>query len=310
MKRGICILLFILTVGTLSAQTVFRIISYNVENLFDYRHDTLKNDFEYLPDSMRHWSYTRFRHKTEQLARVICNIGEWEGAALVGLCEVENDYCLRQLNWQLKRYGYRYLHYDSPDERGIDVALLYRPDRFCIVDSAALPVSLGDDRTRDILYAAGRISGGDTLHVFVCHLPSMIGGQAASQWKRDRAKAVLQNKIDSLYVVSGRPKIVVMGDMNSQPVNDLRGMTNRMTDLARKGKGTHKYQGIWSCLDQFYTSPTLDSISQVCIYDEDWLQEPDTKYLGMRPRRTYIGFKYQKGSFSDHLPIVMDITQF
>ncbi len=310
MKRGISILLFVLTVGILSAQTVFRIVSYNVENLFDCRHDTLKNDFEYLPDGMRHWNHTRFRHKTEQLARVICNAGEWEGAALVGLCEVENDYCLRQLNWQLKHYGYRYLHYESPDERGIDVALLYRPDKFRIIDSAALPVPLGDDRTRDILYAAGRMAGGDTLHVFVCHLPSMAGGQAASQWKRDRAKAVLQNKIDSIYAVSGRPKIVVMGDMNSQPVNDLRGTTNRMADLAGQSKGTHKYRGVWSCLDQFYTSPALDSVSQVRIYDADWLQEPDTKYLGTRPRRTYIGFKYQKDGFSDHLPIVMDIKQF
>jgi hypothetical protein len=145
----------------------------------------------------------------------------------------------------------------------------------------------------------------DTLHLFVCHLPSQRGGTAESEWKRTAVKAVLQTAIDSVYEACPNAKIIVMGDMNSED-DGLRGVKYR-EPANGKETGTHKYHGRWSCLDQFYTSPALDSLSTVRIYDAEWVQEPDEKYLGLRPKRTFNGYRYQKDGFSDHLPIVLMI---
>lgn len=301
--RHYLIIGFILCALSSSAQS-FQVVSYNVENLFDCHHDTLHNDYEYLPSGARHWTFSRYKHKVEQITRVIANIGEWGTPDLVGLCEVENDYCLDGLCFQLRGAKYRYLHYESEDERGVDVALLYQPKRFVLIDSAALHVDLGEDKTRDILYAAGVMASGDTLHVMVCHLPSMLGGKQASDWKRGTAKAVIQHQVDSLLASSPNAKIIVMGDMNSSPVDDIRGLHNRMTDLP-SCEGSHKWQGIWSYLDQFYLSPAVDSIAQVRVYSPSWLMEKDKKYLNYKPLRTFNGFHYQYEGFSDHLPIVL-----
>ena len=169
--------------------------------------------------------------------------------------------------------------------------------------SAAKPLN-GELITRDILYVQARVDKKDTLHLFVCHLPSQRGGAAESEWKRKIAKEVLQSAIDSVYLAFRDPKIIVMGDFNSEPKEDLRGVKNRMKELT----GTHKYQGRWTCLDHFYTSPSLDSLSRAEIYNAAWIQEPDDKYLDLRPKRTYNGFRYQKDGFSDHLPIVLTVS--
>ena len=161
-----------------------------------------------------------------------------------------------------------------------------------------------DFRTRDILYVKALVDKKDTLHLFVCHLPSQRGGAAESEWKRKIAREVLQGAIDSVYEAFRDPKIIVMGDFNSEPKEDLRGVKNRMKELT----GTHKYQVRWTCLDQFYTSPSLDSLSRAEIYNAAWIQEPDEKYLDLRPKRTYNGFRYQKDGFSDHLPIVLTVS--
>jgi endonuclease/exonuclease/phosphatase family metal-dependent hydrolase len=161
--------------------------------------------------------------------------------------------------------------------------------------------------TRDILYVSALVDKRDTMHFFVCHLPSQRGGAAQSEWKRTLAKRVLQSAIDSVRTIHEDAKIVVMGDMNSAPRDDLRGLTNRMNEEPLKTKGTHKYQGQWTCLDQFYLSPAVDSISTVSIFDAEWIQEPDEKYMGLKPKRTFSGVRYQNG-YSDHLPIVLKIA--
>lgn len=286
-----------------SAQT-FRVVSYNVENLFDYRHDTLRNDYEYLPSGLHHWTSSRYWHKVEQIARVITNIGEWRMPDLIGLCEVENDHCLQALCYRMKSAQYRYLHYESEDERGVDVALLYHPKTFHLVDSAALYVDLGEDKTRDILYAAGVLASGDTLHIMVCHLPSMLGGKQVSDWKRKIAKKVIQHQVDSLLSSVPNAKIIVMGDMNSSPMDDIYGLHNRMLGMPST-EGSHKWKGIWSYLDQFYLSPAMDSIATAYVYSPMWLLEKDSKYLNYKPLRTFNGFHYQYEGFSDHLPIVL-----
>lgn len=290
------------------AQDSLTIISYNVENLFDCQHDTLKNDSSFLPDGMHHWTYYRYQTKLDRIAQVIVNISGWESAALVGLCEVENTRCLRDLCYRLKRFHYKYVHYESDDERGVDVALLYDSTKVKVLKSKPLKVDLNGDRTRDVLYACCLLNKRDTIHTMVCHLPSQLGGGATTHWKRQAAKQVIQQQIDSIYSVQPEATIVVMGDMNSEAKDDLQGMNNLMIGLAKEGKGTHKYHGIWSCLDQFYVSSRLLEKAGARIFAPAWLQEEDTKYLDLQPKRTYVGFRYHDG-YSDHLPIVLHVSQ-
>lgn len=302
--RLILMLLFSIECGFLFAQDSLTIISYNLENLFDCEHDTLKNDSSFLPDGMHHWTYHRYHTKLDRIAQVIVNISGWESAALVGLCEVENARCLRDLCYRLRCFHYKYVHYESPDERGVDVALLYDSTKVNILTSRPLPVILSGDQTRDILYVEALIENKDTLHTMVCHLPSMLGGAAATEWKRQTAKRVIQHQIDSILAVQPNAQILVMGDMNGEPTNDLQHLTNLMLSTDRVGQGTHKYQGIWSCIDQFYVSHALTNKARASIFAPNWLLEEDTKYLDTQPKRTYIGFRYH-GGYSDHLPIVL-----
>ena len=305
-----------------------RVVSYNVENLFHPKHDTVcidsttfieKDDYEWTPDGERRWSYTRYYRKVENIARVLTNIGEWDGVDIVGLQEVENALCVKRLCYTLRPGEYDFVHYESPDPRGIDVALIYKKSRVDTLNSKPLPIPSPQGResreeklvTRDILYVCAQVDKKDTLHLFVCHLPSQRGGAAESEWKRTAVKEILQRSIDSVYALHPAAKIIVMGDMNSEPKEDLDGLRNRMVVESQKSKvesyGTHKYQGRWSCLDQFYTSPALDSLSRAEIYNAAWIQEPDEKYLDLKPKRTYNGFRYQKDGFSDHLPILLKL---
>lgn len=286
------------------------IVNYNVENLFHPAHDSVagepKDDIEWTVDGERRWSYTRYYRKVENIARVLTNIGEWDGVDIVGLQEVENAAVVKRLCYTLRRGEYDYVHYESPDKRGIDVALIYKKARVDTIATRVIRVK--ELITRDILYVCARVDQRDTLHLFVCHLPSQRGGAAESEWKRIAAKQTLQQAVDSVYAIHPNARIIVMGDMNSGPLEDLKGLSNRMRGLGVSGlaEGTHKHRGQWTCLDQFYTSSALDSLTTVRIYDAEWIQEPDDKYLGLKPKRTYNGFTYQNG-YSDHLPIVMEI---
>lgn len=293
------------------------VVSYNVENLFHPKHDTVcidsttfieKDDYEWTPEGERRWSYTRYYRKVENIARVLTNIGEWDGVDIVGLQEVENALCVKRLCYTLRRGEYDFVHYESPDARGIDVALIYKKSRVDTIATRAIKVKGGrvnGERliTRDILYVCAQIDKRDTVHFFVCHLPSQRGGKAESEWKRRVAKEVLEEAVDSVFKVQAEAKIVVMGDMNAEDL-EVKGLK----DERMKGEGTHKYQGRWTCLDHFYTSPSLDSLSRAEIYNAAWIQEPDEKYLDLKPKRTYNGFRYQKDGFSDHLPIVLTVS--
>jgi hypothetical protein len=199
------------------------------------------------------------------------------------------------------------VHYDSPDERGVDVALLYDSTKVKVLNSKPLRVDLQGDSTRDILYACCLVNRRDTIHAMVCHLPSKLGGSGASQWKRDLAKQVLQQGVDSILSIQPLANIVVMGDMNSEPIDDLVGLINITKYLEKEGYGTHKYQGVWSCLDQFYVSSYLLEESSVRIYSPEWLLEEDAKHLDYQPKRTYVGYRYHDG-YSDHLPIVLHLN--
>ena len=322
-----CLVLIYNSISTVYAAPL-TVVSYNVENLFHPKHDTVcidsttfieKDDYEWTPDGERRWSYTRYYRKVENIARVLTNIGEWDGVDIVGLQEVENALCLKRLCYTLRPGEYDFVHYESPDPRGIDVALIYKKSRVDTLNSKPLPIPSPQGResreeklvTRDILYVCVRVDKRDTLHLFVCHLPSQRGGAAETEWKRTAVKEILQRSIDSVYALHPAAKIIVMGDMNSEPKEDLDGLRNRMVVESQNSKveshGTHKFHGRWSCLDQFYTSPALDSLSRAEIYNAAWIQEPDEKYLDLKPKRTYNGFRYQKDGFSDHLPILLKL---
>ena len=313
----------------------FRVVSWNIENLFDIHHDSLKNDHEFLPGAMRHWNYSRYKKKLADIARVITAIGEWNPPALVGLCEVENDTVLRDLTRRspLKELDYRYVMTDSPDLRGIDVALLYQRDLFKLLSSRSISIPpLKEHRpTRDLLHVSGLLLTGDTLDVFVCHLPSRSGGAKVSEPYRLHAAQILRTEADSILNARLHPQVIIMGDFNDYPTNkSIREVleaeapsSDALTSsklyhlLARKAKskdfGSYKYRGEWGLLDHLIVSGNLlnqsgnfftnEEKANVCLLP--FLLIEDNKYGDKEPFRTYKGMKYQ-GGISDHLPIYTD----
>ena len=304
-------IVFLAGVLTASADSLC-VVSYNVENLFHPENDSLTNDDEWTADGERHWSFARYNRKVENIAKVLTNIGEWSGVDVVGLQEIENAAVVKKLCYTLRRGEYGFVHYDSPDRRGIDVALIYKKSRVDTLLTKAIRVLIPRERlsqhselsTRDILYVSALVDKKDTIHFFVCHFPSQRGGAAESAWKREAAKATLQQAVDSVLTVNKDAKIIVMGDMNSDEIR-----VNGLADKRISGNGTHKYQGRWSFLDHFFVSPSINEVSTARIYDAQWIQESDEKYMGLKPKRTYNGFTYQNG-YSDHLPIVLTVCLF
>lgn len=300
--------------------SLFTFVELNCENLFDYRHDSLKNDTEFLPDGSYHWTRTRYWRKLNRVGQTIIACGvkgqSWQLPDMVALCEVENDSVLHDLTRRslLRNARYEYVMTNSPDERGIDVALVYSPFSFRLIRSHSVRVEpIKDMRpTRDILYASGVIASGDTLHVIVAHLPSRRGGERHSRPFRMAAASRVAAVVDSIYNVSKDAKIIIAGDFNdyanSASVRMLCG--KRLKDISaevtgRNGaKGTYRYQGEWGSLDHILVSESLArNVVDCYINDAPFLVEPDEKYGGVKPRRNYLGPRYQNG-FSDHLPLV------
>lgn len=336
MKTSFFVLFLLLCSIVLPAQNTFRVISYNVENLFDCKHDSLKHDEEFLPESMRAWHYGRYKTKISRIGKVIAAIGEWTPPALVGLCEVENENVMNALvNSPLKEWDYRYVMTDSPDERGIDVALLYRRGDFKLLQSRSIRIHFkekGRRPTRDILHVTGLVSTLDSLDVFVCHMPSRSGGEKESEPARLMAASVLKQAADSLFTVRRHPNILIMGDFNDYPHNAAicevlgavepmdsvypRMLYNLMAGKERDSSiGTYKYQGEWGILDQLIVSGFMllnedgvhTSKDGAYICRLPFLLERDKKHLGCQPFRTYQGMKY-RGGYSDHLPVVLNFT--
>ena len=312
MTRRLLHIALFLWVSTLAfPQQTLRIMSYNVENLFYPEADSLHEDEEFTPEGARHWSFTRYRRKLSHIAEVMASAGEWNTPAIVGLQEVEDERCLADLcTYQLRSHRYRYVLYEGPDVRGIDVGLIYDTTRVTLLHSRAIPVPLPETErpTRDILYTCFLLRDSTTLHVFTCHLPSQLGGRVASEPRRKAAYDILAAWTDSLLLADSAACIVMMGDFNTGPQSVLAPLTNLMLPMARQDKGTEKYKGHWSCLDQFFVSPAMLASVTARIFDAPFLLEPDNAYLGVRPKRTYQGYNYQKSGYSDHLPILLEWT--
>lgn len=320
---------------TIEADRYLRIMFYNCENFFDTDDDPLKNDDEFTPDGEKHWTKQRFYTKRAQIAQVITAIGGWTPPDIVGLCEIESHYVMESLVNQsnLRNLGYAYLHKESPDARGIDVALLYQPKRFKPFKVKYIPVNVQKSGrgTRDILMASGTTINGDTLHIFVNHWPSRWGGQTETDGLRRSVAAIVRAKVDSLTTINKRANVLIMGDLNDYPNNnsvciDLRAQTDFTTineselyNLAYymqfvKGYGTHKYDGFWGILDQMIISGSLldgqgnlyTTKDDVHVFNPPFLLEKDEANIGYKPYRTYLGYKYL-GGFSDHLPVFLNI---
>ena len=275
------------------------VMSYNVENFFYPETDSLNPDFEYTPNGSRRWTYTRFHYKAEQIARVIANAGH---PSVVCLNEIEDDKCLQTLCRKMPHYPYEFIHFDSHDKRGIDVAILYDSTKFHLNNFNIYRIPIPESPTRDILYTQF-----DSLHILACHLPSQLGGTKATQSKRDSVLSTIAHITDSILRIDTLAKIIVCGDMNMAPENNLPPLHNKMLKMAKKGLGTHKYRNQWTCLDQFYVSDALNNCSTAEIFAPEWLQEEDRRFLGLKPKRTFNGLRYSRSGFSDHLPILLHI---
>lgn len=299
------------------------IVELNTENLFDTTHDSLKNDYDFLPDGNYHWSRHRYWQKVNRIGQTIIACGDgpkWRLPDLVALCEVENDSVLMAITKRslLRKARYEYIMTHSPDERGIDVALLYSPFSFAPVGSQSIriiPVA-GMKPTRDILYVKGRVITGDTLHVFVVHAPSRSGGEAQSRPYRLHVATALANAIDLVYSSSPEAKVIVTGDFNdysNSPSLQLlyaHGLKNVSSEAKghNGAKATYRYHGEWRSLDQMLVSRNLkDNVAGCWIGDYPFLLEPDEKYGGVKPHRNYYGPRYNNG-FSDHLPLIMELS--
>lgn len=347
MKNTLCFLLVLLSTLSSFSQSKsekeinelrsdYRILFYNVENLFDTKDDSLKNDAEFLPQGQKYWTWKKYQDKCSKIAKVIMAAGGWELPEIIGLCEVENERTLNGILYAtpLKKANYKIIHRESPDHRGIDVALFYQPDRFFPIDTTFLKLIYdGSDHstTREILYVKGKTHTDDTLHLFVNHWPSRWGGQLESEYKRISAARLLRSKVDSLFYQCSKAKIIIMGDFNDYPNNKSlsKALNARVTiknfkddDLYNLASfleknssiASHKYQGVWGMLDQFIVSGALMNANGILqtqpknmhLFAPSYMLETDYSYKGRRPFRTYIGYKYH-GGFSDHLPIYLDL---
>ena len=292
-------------------------VELNCENLFDYHHDEGKDDTEYLPEATRHWTKKRYWQKLNNIAQELLSCSDDGIPDLIALCEVENDSALIDLTKRslLRNAGYEYLMTNSPDLRGIDVALLYSPFTFAPIRSYSIRVTPVEQMrpTRDILYACGQTVSGDMLHVFVVHFPSRFGGEKYSRPFRQAAADRLCQSIDSIQTVTSEPKILIAGDFNDGDVSlvikqieqhDILNLTKEAS--APKGvHGTYRYKGQWESIDHILGSPSISNkVGAAFIHAPEFLLEEEKRYGGYRPRRTYNGPRYQPG-YSDHLPLVV-----
>ncbi len=313
-----------------------RIMFYNCENLFDIYDDTLKNDEEFLPDGERHWNNNKYYTKLNNICKVIAAVGGWQPPEFVGLCEIESGKALHDLtkNTPLYLFEYKIIHKESPDRRGIDVALLYNPKSYTPIKNTFITISFPDNPkkyTRDILYSKGVLPKGDTIHLFVNHWPSRWGGQLESEGYRLYVASVLKSHTDSILSVHKNANIVIIGDFNDEPTNKsilqvLKAQTEigklvqnklyNLTYISNYGKsyGTHKFHGNWGILDQIIVSGNLlnrqnglyTTPESTVIFNAGFLLENDKSYLGSKPYRTFVGFKYNAG-YSDHFPVFIDL---
>ena len=305
---------------------------YNLENLYDTKDNGLVDDNEFTAAGAKHYHQGIYQDKILHLATVIKSIGDQytkDGAALLGVVEIENDTVLQALvdHPLLRKRNYQILHFDSKDNRGIDVALLYNPKYFQPIKTSSIHVNLPSTtgkkyETRDILMSMGLLDG-DTIHLFVNHWPSKRGGEDRTMASRNAAAATCRKRIDSIQQIQPNAKILVMGDFNDNPdsysvANVLQSsgkaasiipgyLYNPWFNLYKQGRGTLANQDIWSLFDQILVSSAWLNKSKpgfyfkyAQIHQTNYMVENRGRFRGY-PMRTWDGNNY-RGGFSDHFP--------
>lgn len=301
-------------------ESLISVAFYNVENLFDTHDSKHTLDRDFTPKGKKKWGPYRYQLKIKKIGKAISKIGNSDcylPPVLVGLAEIENREVLQDLikSDDLQYLPYDFVHYDSPDERGIDVALLYNKNEFQVIESKPIPVLIHEkngvrDYTRDILYVKG-ILNEEILHIYVNHWPSKRNGYDETRAKRIEIAHMLHAEINQID--EENPNIIVMGDFNDNPNDDsikghltTNGIINPSALLFLEGKGTSKFYGEWMLFDQilisnnFITNEKL-KFKDVCIFNEEFLKNPKGRFKG-EPFRTYSG-RYYLGGYSDHFPI-------
>lgn len=311
------------------------IVFYNVENLFDTINQPNVADEEFTPQSEKKWNSERYQAKLDNVSKVLAASGKDDLPAVIGMCEVENQHVVDDLvhHKNLKKGKYKIVHEDSPDGRGIDVALAYNKKLFKCISHETLSVKLPGENarpTRDILHVIGRLAKQDTIHLFVNHWPSRYGGEEESEPNRIAAAETLRDKVNEVLEESPDAKILIMGDFNDYPLNNSIQITlnakerqdaEHATDLVnlafpmhRAGVGSYNYRGEWGVLDQMMASQGLvnaqrgAAVSDADFYivKEQWMLYVHPKYGDEKPNRTYGGDTYY-GGFSDHLPVGVSV---
>ena len=303
------------------------VVFYNVENLFDMVDEPVKKDEEFTPEGEKKWNTERYSKKLDDLARVIASVNENELPEIVGLCEVENRKVLEDLvsASELKNVNYGIVHYESPDFRGIDCALIYRPAEFKVTEHFPVRVKFKDEpeyKTRDILYVKGRTKNHEKLHIFVNHWPSRIGGTEKTEPNRVEVASILKQKTDSIFDADKNAKIIIMGDMNDEPANKSLAETlgastpensearliNLMFPAHTEGKGSYNFRGNWNMLDNLIVSENLldekgfrVTGNRGFVFHREWM-EYKNRNGRISPDRTYGGPNYY-GGISDHFPV-------
>ncbi len=338
--KGLLLLLFgalcyQCTPSTTHNGNTLKVAFYNVENLFDTIDDPTTRDEEFLPQSPKKWTSTRYNSKINHLSRVLKAIFDDQKPDLLGLCEVENKQVTTDLAEAVfGRSGeYDIVQFDSPDFRGIDNVLIYQKGNFHVLQTTPIHLYFSEEpslRTRDILYVKGLVDGMDTLHVFINHFPSRSGGLKESERLRIAVAEKLRHKVDSLLFNAPENKILIMGDFNDEPSNIsisqvLKATANDhlkdgelfdvMAKYDEQGKGSYLFRDEWEMLDQFILSVGLLENQGLHfvhgsegIFVKDWMLQDESagKYQGY-PWRTYAGNKYLDG-YSDHLPIYLTLS--
>lgn len=336
MLRIVVCLFFVMCTAYLSAQNPFRIVFYNVENLFDTKDNPETDDDDWLPKGNQRWSNYRYWQKLKGLSAAIDSIGENYPPALIGMCEVENDSVLFDLckRSPLKKHKYRYIITKSKDDRGMNVALLYQRDEMKLLTVKEYTPNFPntpDKHTRNILHVTGLVISGDTLDIFICHFPSRVDGIKKTRPFRQQAAQLLRQQVDKVMARRVKANVIIMGDFNDFPNDDsmlkilaarsmseslkYKNLYNMFLDRIKESDtGSYKYRGKWQFMDQFVVNGNLlNSVNTVSVnnntakvFSGDFLLENDEKYGGKKPFRTYVWRKYL-GGLSDHLPIYLDL---
>lgn len=306
---------------------------YNLENLFDTIDTPDKHDFEYTPNGEKKWDSQKYNSKLINMSEVIAQIGSditKTAPAIIGVSEIENRTVLEDLVKMpaLVKYGYKVVHYESPDRRGVDVGLLYQSSIFKVKNTVSATLEIDGDEdffTRDQLLVSGELDG-EMIHVIVNHWPSRYGGEKNSRPKRNAAADLTRSLADSIMNIDENAKIIIVGDLNDDPNNEsvlkhLKAkkeakqtksgeLFNTTYPLFQKGIGTLAYRDNWNLFDQIVVSYPLlgdDKSSfkfyKTAVFDKDFLKRESGRFKGY-PKRTHAGGVYING-YSDHFPVYM-----